>query len=211
MQLCSLPGANKVLGQQMRPAWRTFKCWQGTGCSDTHTHCSYTVLCLWTETSAQCTHGWIYLQKHTLKASHTKLHTLRRLTHSISPSEFRVEFDINVPCQDSWLEREASSMTISYLIRMYNWIWMLNDSVSGLNSIISPNQIEVNNHIKVLIIINLDNVRGQRSTGLRIAWISAIRHQCVLITYIKQHCLKQPVQEIRILQQLSLCNSLFSV
>lgn len=81
----------------------------------------------------------------------------------------------NVLYQNSWQERQASIITISHLIRMYNWIWILNDSMAGLNSIISLNQNLVNSHIKVLIIIKLDNGRRQSSMGFHIAWISAVQ------------------------------------
>lgn len=94
---------------------------------------------------------------------------------------------------------------------MFNWIWILNNSMTGLNSIISLNQDLANNHIKVLTIIKLDNGRGQISMGFHIAWISAIKSSVfVLITYTKHHFLKQSVQETReYYSQLTRCNSLF--
>ena len=70
--------------------------------------------------------------------------------------------------------------------------------MAGLNGIISPNLNLVNNHIEVLIIIKLDNGRGQSSVDFHIAWISVIQSaDFLLITYTEHHFLKQSAQEIR--------------
>lgn len=69
--------------------------------------------------------------------------------------------------------------------------------MAGLNShIISPNQNLVNNHMKVLIIIKLDNDNYQQC-GFPIGWIHALQSSVfVLIKYTKRYFLLRSVQDI---------------
>ena len=46
--------------------------------------------------------------------------------------------------------------------------------MAGLNSIIFTNQNLINNNMKVLIIIKVDNDRGQSSVSFHVGWISAL-------------------------------------
>lgn len=95
---------------------------------------------------------------------------------------------------------------------MYNWIWILNDIMAGLNShIISPNQNLVNNHMKVLIIIKLDNDNYQQC-GFPIGWIHALQSSVfVLIKYTKRYFLLRSVQEREYYSRITHCNSLSNV